>query len=185
MTMAAAERPPVFELHIRPMFRLLDHDHMARSFDLGDLDAVWKQRAAILTRTRDDANMPGDRFGGPWPAEWFALFERWIATGGGDDEPGHHLVKVKPEDGYSIKSLGGEKRRLTAKVIAPTDGCRVWFELQSVTPGQREYTLYLEPAFPALPADPRPLDRQENFLKGDLTTLVVHDEDGPHVLDVP
>ena len=98
--MAEDQRPPVFELHIRPMFRLLDREHMSKwdpAFDLWDLDAVWTMRNEILTRVRDVGDMPGDRYGGPWAApEWIALFERWVATGS-DTEPGHHLVVVRPD----------------------------------------------------------------------------------------
>ena len=41
-----AERKPIFELHIRPMFRLLDRQHMLRfprDLDLWDYDAVRKE----------------------------------------------------------------------------------------------------------------------------------------------
>lgn len=185
--MAAEERPPIFEVHIRPMFRLLDREHMSKwvqLFDLWDLDAVWAQRNEILTRVRDVGDMPGNRYGGPWPAEWIALFERWVATGS-DAEPGHHLVLAKPDGPYRVQAVSTDKRRLTATVTAPTDGCRAWFECNSVTPGQREYTLYLEPAFPSRPADPTPLQAVEGFVKGDATKLVIHDADGTHDVAVP
>lgn len=135
--MAAEQRPPVFEVHIRPMFRLLDREHMSKwvqSFDLWDLDAVWAQRNEILTRVRDVGDMPGDRYGGPWPAEWIAVFERWIATGT-DAEPGHHLVLARPDGEYRVQAVGADKRRLTATVTAPTNACRTWFESDSVRAG--------------------------------------------------
>src|SRR6266853_745121 len=54
--MAAQPRPPVFELHIRPMFRLLEREHMTTlltpGIDLWDLDAVWAKRNLILGRLR-------------------------------------------------------------------------------------------------------------------------------------
>jgi hypothetical protein len=136
--MEPSPRPPIFEVHIRPMFRLLDREHMSKwvqAFDLWDLDAVWAQRNEILTRVRDVGDMPGDRYGGPWPPEWIAMFERWIATGS-DTQPGHHLVVARPDGDYGVQSVGAEKRRLTAKVTAPTDGCRAWFECDAVTPGR-------------------------------------------------
>lgn len=100
--MTAQQRPPVFELHIRPMFRLLDREHMTTlvtpPIDLWNLDAVWAERDDILMRLRGEGsqNMPGTQVGGPWPDEWIALFERWVATGS-DTEPGHHLQLAKPE----------------------------------------------------------------------------------------
>jgi hypothetical protein len=182
--MAAEQRAPVFELHIRPMVRLLDREHMskfAQLFDLWDLNAVWAQRNEILTRVRDVGDMPGNRYGGPWPTEWIALFERWVATGS-DTEPGHHLLLAKPDGDYHVQAIGGEKRRLTAAVTAPSTGCRAWFDCNSVTPGQREYTLVIEPAFPAQSPTPTPLQALEGFVKGDATKLVIHDQDGDHEL---
>ena len=46
-----AERNPVFELHIRPLFRLLDRQHMLRvtdGMDLWDYDVVKTTSALIL-----------------------------------------------------------------------------------------------------------------------------------------
>jgi hypothetical protein len=51
-------------------------------------------------------------------------------------------------------------------------------------PGQREYTLYLEPAMPAQPPGETPLQARELFEKGDATNLVVHDAAGRHELPV-
>src|SRR5262245_19190430 len=132
--MADQNRAPVFELHIRPMFRILDREHMAKwvnSFDLWDLTAVWRQRNEILTRIRDTQDMPGARYGGPWPSEWVQIFERWVTTGT-DSEVGHHLVLATTAGNYQVQSLGGEKRRLTVNVAAPTEHCRAWFELDAM-----------------------------------------------------
>ena len=151
--MTTTERPPVFELHIRPLFRLLDRAHMlshvAPGIDLWDLDAVWAAREEILTRLRGQGsqNMPGLPVGGPWPAEWITLFERWIATGS-DTAPGHHLVLAKPDAPYELKKLGGERRPLSAGGTAPPAGCRVWVRLDSAATGRRCYPLHLEAALP-------------------------------------
>ncbi|MDQ4032331.1 MAG: hypothetical protein M3332_08715 [Actinomycetota bacterium] len=188
--MTAQQRPPVFDVHIRPMFRLLDREHMMTlatpPIDLWDLDAVWAERGDILARVRGEGsqNMPGVQVGGPWPPEWVTLFERWLATGS-DVEPGHHLVLAKPDGPYKVRTLSGNRRRLTATVIAPTDGCRVWFELDSVSSGQRNYTLHLEPAFPSQPADPTPLQAIDPFMKGDATKVVIRDADGTQEVPIP
>ena len=71
--MAAQPRPPVFELHIRPMFRLLEREHMTTlltpGIDLWDLDAVWAKRNLILGRLRAEGpqTMPGAQVGGHGP----------------------------------------------------------------------------------------------------------------------
>jgi hypothetical protein len=188
--MPAQQRPPVFELHIRPMFRLLDREHMTTlvtpAIDLWDLDAVWAMRNVILERLRGDGlqNMPGEQAGGPWPAEWITLFERWVATGS-DTESGHHLVLVKPDGPYNARALTGNLRLLKATVTAPTDGCQVWFGLDSVSSGQRDYTLYLEPAFPSRPADLTQVVVSETFPKGDVTKVVIRDANGTQEVPIP
>jgi hypothetical protein len=185
-----AERYPVYELHIRPMFRLLEHEHMMTlvtpPIDLWDLDTVWNKRTDILERLKDVGaqNMPGERMGGPWPAEWIALFERWIATGS-DEAPGHHLVLAKPDAAaYAVERASSTLRKLTAAVTAPTKGCRVWFEVDSVSSDRRDYTLYLEPAFPAQEADPTVLRVVDTFGKGEVTRLVIQDADGTQEVPV-
>ena len=88
-----AERKPIFELHIRPMFRLLDRQHMLRfprDLDLWDYDAVKTDSARILKRLKgqndmgqDDVRfrMPTENTGGAWPSEWISLFDRSIQGG--------------------------------------------------------------------------------------------------------
>ena len=187
--MAEDQRPPVFELHIRPMFRLLDREHMLTlvepGFDLWELEDVWEMRNDILLRLRGEGlrNMPGLKVGGPWPAEWIALFERWTQNPTPDDI-GHHLVLAQPDAPYQLQPAPGGKRRLDVKVIAPTPGCHTWFELDSITPGQREYTLYLEPAMPAQPPGETSLQVRELFEKGDTINLVIRDAAGTHELPV-
>src|SRR5262245_57422666 len=76
------EREPVFELHIRPLFRLLDRQHMMffRGLDLWDYDAVKREAPKILIKVKD-AGMPTKDTGGAWPSEWVSLFDRWIQGG--------------------------------------------------------------------------------------------------------
>src|SRR5688500_17262186 len=72
-------RTPVFELHILPMIRLIDREHMIRMFDLYDYDQVVAHAEAFADRVAVD--MPPVTSGGPWPQEWVALFRRWMTTG--------------------------------------------------------------------------------------------------------
>jgi len=188
--MTGEARIPVFELHIRPMFRLLGQQHMTTlvqpAINLWDLDAVWANRTEILERLKGQGlmNMPGEKVGGPWPPEWVALFERWVATGS-NAAPSHHLGLVKPDGPYDVQQPTGTQRRLIAIVTAPTKGCRVWFELDAVSSEQRDYTLSLEPAFPAQPANPTVIRASDLFPKGTVTKVVIRDADGTHELDVP
>jgi hypothetical protein len=182
LVMENQDRVPVFELHIRPMIRMLDREHMAKwvgLFDLWDITEVWQHRQEILTRIRDTRDMPGTRYGGPWPLEWVRIFERWVATGS-DSELGHHLTLATTQGNYQVQSLGGEKRRLTVSVAAPSASCRAWFELESVTAKSRDYTLYLEPAFPSEELQPNTITALEGFIKGSATQLVVKDAAGSH-----
>jgi hypothetical protein len=171
-------RPPVFELHIRPMMRLLDREHMRtlvhEPTDLWDLDTVWSLRTEILTRVRDTRDMPGIRYGGPWPDEWISLFERWAATGT-DTQPGHHLLVATPVGDYRVQSLGGGKRRLIVTVTAPSPGCQAWFELDEMRPSELEYTLWLEPPYPEQAPNAQPLQTLETFVQGTATQLVIND----------
>jgi hypothetical protein len=77
-------RPVSFELHIRPLFRDdPDIDHMTGFFDLRMHADVKANAQPILTRLKHPGKrmMPPPADGGPWPEEWIALFERWIAEG--------------------------------------------------------------------------------------------------------
>ncbi len=72
-------RPTSFRLHIRPLFRQLDVDHMRPYVDLTDYIDVKASAAEILNRLKsEDTTMPPVADDGPWPEEWIALFERWI-----------------------------------------------------------------------------------------------------------
>ena len=184
--MADEGRAPVFELHIRPMIRLLDREHMSKwvkAFDLWDLSAVWENRLGILAKVRDVQDMPGTRYGGPWPQEWIRLFERWVATGS-DAVPGHHLQVAVPMGDYRIQVMGGEKRRVSVDVTVPSSGCRVWFDLESIDGGKRTYTLYLEPAYPPQEPNPTEMIAIEPFTKGDATRLMIRDANGIHEVPI-
>ena len=131
--MNADERLPVFELHIRPMFRLLDQEHMLTLFgghvDLWDLDSVWQLRNKILLRLRldTDRNMPGLDVGGPWPHEWIDLFERWTQNPT-EDDIGHHLVLASTAGPYRLEAVTAEPsdcaRRSKLRLPAAAPGSR-------------------------------------------------------------
>ena len=93
-------RTPVFELHIRPMFRLIDDDHMLqRNFDLADFETVKEQASEILDRLRSSSPMPTQATGGPWPEEWITLFERWTEE--------FHRLDQNTGSGYLLEKIPG------------------------------------------------------------------------------
>jgi hypothetical protein len=52
-------RTPVFELHIRPLFRMTDHEHMRVQVDLWDYDQVAANAERILGHEPQDAAVAG------------------------------------------------------------------------------------------------------------------------------
>ena len=75
---------PRFKDHVSLMFRQIDTTHMSFKFDLSNYDDVKNHSAIILKSLKAEDGvplMPPESSGGPWPAEWIALFERWIAEG--------------------------------------------------------------------------------------------------------
>lgn len=75
-------RPASFRLHILPLFRDLDVQHMRPYLDLTDYEDVKVNADEILKRLKSKTRpMPPVADDGPWPEEWIALFERWIEEG--------------------------------------------------------------------------------------------------------
>ena len=75
-------RATSFRLHIRPLFRDLDVEHMRPYVDLTDYIDVKAQSKEILKRLKGEKTlMPPIDNDGPWPEEWIALFARWRAEG--------------------------------------------------------------------------------------------------------
>lgn len=169
-------RRPIFELHIRPMFRQIDIAHMVRlpankRIDLSSYDDVRAHHAKILTELRSASPMPTMATGGPWPAEWITLFERWGAEFG--------RLDVLVATDLKLQLTAPDRYLLTCRVAVPTPQSAAWFELQ---PPNR-YQLVLE----RRGADgPKTLDVEER-IKGPLPTnqIVVIDAAGEHPLPLP
>jgi hypothetical protein len=172
-----ATRPVRYELHIRPLMRMIDRDNMAWAFDLWDYDQTRANADGILLRTA--ADMPPPSHGGPWPAEWVALFQRWKDEGflrldlGTVDATGYTAVRE------------GEVVTLTGRGSTPTGGYRAW--LHAVVPegGPREYILYWEPPVPAAPANPTLFRARAKFpAPPTMTSVAVVDAAGRHVVPI-
>lgn len=173
-----ATRPIRYELHIKPLIRLIDRENMLEvAFDLWDYDQVRANADAILRRSATD--MPPLPFGGPWPAEWVATFQRWKDEGflrldlGSVDATGYAATRT------------GDTVSIACRGKTPTGGYRSW--LQATLPeGQpREYTLYWEPPVPALPANPSVFRARAKFqAPATMTEIAIVDAGGRTVVPI-
>lgn len=159
-------RTPVFELHIRPMFRLLDRDHMAFRLDLFDYDQVRRSAESILERLRRD--MPTTDTGGPWPSEWVQLFERWKDSGFKRLELGRAT--------YTL-TVSGERATLRAKGMASPDAT-AWLDIVGETESRRDYALQVEAPDQPVPGDPVAFTKTDRFPATDTRAIWVRDADG-------
>jgi hypothetical protein len=137
-----ADRTPIFEMHILPMFRQLDRQHMMRvnrTLDLWDYDSVKRAAPDIVARACGDSpSMPTADVGGAWPSEWRALFSRWIAGGF------RRLTLGVGRDYQLTKS--GEVFTLTCTTAIPdaADGdSTAWFDIVDLSPGSATFRLYV------------------------------------------
>lgn len=171
-----ADRIPVFELHIRPMFRVIDIDHMGqRGVDLTDYNTVKNTADEIIDWLKNSSPMPTASTGGPWPPEWIAVFERWTTHF-------HRLERNVGED-YRLRAVG-DRAELSCTTSLPHFGAKSWLDLSGTRDGSRAYSLVLERAVPEPPSFPTPVTLREFFDLADLKTGVwVHDEAGEHFIE--
>ncbi|HEU4868219.1 MAG TPA: hypothetical protein VFV09_10880 [Actinomycetota bacterium] len=171
-------RTPVFELHIRPMFRATDREHMqhlfGEDFDLWNYDAVVEFADRILDSL--EQSMPPDDTGGPWPVEWVLLFQRWRLAGFKRLELGKGTYEVLRTEDVAD---------LVATFTLPAPGWSGWLQLESVSDTSRTYILYLE-----APDDPEgglaeEVTDSEQFDVPGLEKLFIHDKDGVKQLAIP
>jgi hypothetical protein len=166
-------RTPIFELHIRPMFRLIDRDHMAFRLDLFDYDQLRLHADRILQRLKTD--MPTNDTGGPWPEEWVALFERWCTSGYRRLELGRAS--------YSI-TVSGTRATLRAVGAAPA-GYKAWLEIVGETVERRSYVLQFEPPDTPAPGEPGEFSLRDRFDAADARPVWIRDADGEHAVPRP
>ena len=137
----ATERTPVFELHIAPMFRWVDREHMNRTsnpIDLADYASVRANADTILFWLKKPNDfMPMRHTGGPWPQEWISLFERWMKR--------YHRLVPGTGTNYALRKDGNDFR-LSCDAEFPDRDARCWFELESKAggAGKLTYVLVLE-----------------------------------------
>jgi hypothetical protein len=175
--MAGEPRTPRFELHILPLMRQLDRDHMLGfGFDLWSYDEV-RARAGDIIQVLEAGTMPPKSHGGPWPKEWIDLFVRW------KDAEFPRLQRGQAAGGYTA-SRSGTNVALVARGRVPSPGFTVWLNLETTNPNQRVYSLVQEPPHPPQTGPDRPFTARERFDDPSASlTITVLDADGEH--DVP
>lgn len=172
-------RPLYFELHIRPLFRLLDRHNMLspdvlgdRAFDLYAYEQVRARLGMIAERLREEPRdvMPPPRYGGPWPEEWIALFERWVREGCLRlDVPAARWNASRREGIVRVEAIGETADKNDA----------VWLDLVSVAP--REYIVYREPRGSGPPA---PFKAIDEFRDDAVRSVWITDAEGRRELPI-
>lgn len=162
-------KAPRFELHIRPLFRALDREHMLSMFDLWRYEDVASHVDSILNRV--GADMPTLATGGPWPEEWVALLQRWRNEG---------LKRL--ELGVATYSLSrvGAKFILSAQGTYPAGGYRGWLELEEGNTTERRYKLYFDAPDTADGNSGQSFTFRERYAATDTRKVVVQDSSGDH-----
>jgi hypothetical protein len=159
---------PRFELHVRPLFRALDREHMRSKLDLWRYEDVVAHVDAILSRVAVD--MPTLATGGPWPEEWVLLLRRWRDEGFKRLELGRAT--------YSLSRVGS-KFVLSAQGNYPASAYRGWLELEEGG-SERRYSLYFD-APDAPDGNPgQPFTLRERYAITDTRKVVVRDASGDH-----
>jgi hypothetical protein len=173
-------RPVLWELHIQPMFRLVDRDHMLllsssqRRIDLFDYDQVVARCRTGVFQQWLKGHMPPVNVGGPWPEEWLALFDRWVSEG-------YRRLDTAAAE-YSAGVNGGSVL-LIATGEKPADEDEVWFERLSSAESPREYALVREAI--GTTSDPSDFTVRERFVAAPgVTIVVVHDANGRHEVTI-
>jgi hypothetical protein len=194
-TTLPAPRPAVFELHIRPMFRTLDREHMSAL-----IINLWKYNDApppqqqqfyqlILNRLKapdPGVVMPPPDEGGPWPPEWLALFERWI-------NEGMHRLDRATADATRFRAArdpGTTSVTIDGAGTKPSAGHVVWIErdydpdslYNEYLPDQ--FVLYQEQRSVSPPA-PTPFSFEDYFdVPLTMSQLTVIDSAGTHLINI-
>lgn len=160
---------PRFELHIRPLFRALDREHMRSMFDLWRYEDVASHVESILSRVA--ADMPTLATGGPWPEEWVALLRRWRNEGLKRLELGAAT--------YSLSRVGA-RFVLTAQGSYPAGGYRGWLELEEGSTTERRYAIYFDAPDTADGNPGQSFTFRERYAATDSRKVVVRDSSGDH-----
>lgn len=165
-------RTPVFQLHILPLFRMMDREHMLAEtgLDLWDYEQVREQADLILDLLKDIGPlMPPIGSGGPWPDEWVQLFQRWKDTG-----------FKRLELGAGEYAFDQAARKIHATGAFPAAGYVGWLQIETETDASRTYVLYLEPPDTAFAGSAQFFSLTEPCDAPDPQSIYIHDGTGIH-----
>ena len=167
-----ADQRPFFELHIRPMFRLLDRAHMAWSLDLANYEEVRAHADVIarFLRRPPPQTMPTVDTGGPWPEGWIAVFEQWVDA----DCPRLEVTAGV----YAAQRIGNGNIIVSVDVDLDNGAAAAWPELEASAADVAEYTLYLRPAPDGVKEPPRQTKSREVITDNSVTSIYINDADG-------
>jgi hypothetical protein len=160
-------RTPVFELHILPLFRATDRDHMSFTVDLWDYSSVVEHAEQIIERL--EADMPPVESGGPWPDEWVQLFRRWKDTG-----------FKRLELGTAQYTFNQTTTAITIRAAGtfPAAGYNGWLQIEMETDTSKTYVLYLEPPDASVAGSADSFELRERYPASDARSVFIHDSTG-------
>lgn len=162
-------RTPVYELHIKPLIRLMDREGMIWAFDLYNYDHVVAHAEQIADRAAVD--MPPLSKGGPWPQEFVDLFRRWMVTG---------FKRLELGIGEYGWSVSGNTTTISANGVYPAPGYKAWLQLQEESSTARNYTLYLEAPDTPQPGNPATFQLKDKHKRTDSPEIFITDFNGIH-----
>jgi hypothetical protein len=168
---------PYFEIHIRPMFRMIDRDHMLFKFDLWDYDCI-KTHSPDISRFLQPAPpgpMPTKAAGGPWPTGWIETFDLWISLGC----PRLSLAQGQ----YTAKRLGDGKIMLRGTLPLANGAADAWLDRNPSAETVAGYVAYLRPAPDNVVDPPRNAAIME-VLPPTITSIVITDSAGQHSIPI-
>ena len=160
-------RTPVFELHILPLFRATDREHMSFKVDLWDYSSVVEHAEQIVERL--EADMPPVESGGPWPDEWVQLFRRWKDTG-----------FKRLELGAAQYTFNQTTTAMTIRAAGtyPAAGYHGWLQIETETDTSKTYVLYLEPPDAPMAGSAEGFNLRERYPASDTRSVLIHDSTG-------
>ena len=134
---------PRWELHIQPMFCLLDRYHMiGYNINFDDVQSVWNHRQPILSHVQG-GSMPPPNENGPWPKEMVQLLARWI-TAGEQLFDGHPpALSLASGSGYSV-SLQFGTLQVLGQASLPYKDSKAWFQIMDYSKENMDLKVYLE-----------------------------------------
>jgi len=162
-------RTPVFELHILPMIRAMDREHMRWAFDLWDYDQLVQHAEKFADRAAVD--MPTTGSGGPWPDEWVQLFRRWMTRG---------FKRLELGTGQYTWNQTATATTIRAMGAFPAAGYKGWLQLETETDSARTYVLYFEGPDEPAGGTPEDFNIRERYSASDGRSVFIRDAVGIH-----